>query len=107
MLPEVFKEVLELQRSLTRTCRRSAMALVSFVLSPLIHPIQPSPHSAVTMKLGSSAEGLVGSDIEFPEFDPLVSFLFPCWLSHWISPPSNARCSPYSVHSQNSQEYCV
>lgn len=31
------------------------------------------PRSAVTMKLGSSAQGLVGSDIEFPEFDPLVS----------------------------------
>ncbi len=25
------------------------------------------------MKLGSSAADLVGSDLEFPEFDPLVS----------------------------------
>ena len=24
------------------------------------------------MKLGSAAEGLVGSDLEFPAFDPLV-----------------------------------
>jgi len=38
-----------------------------------MHPTPHTSHSAVTMKLGSSAQGLIGSDIEFPEFDPLVS----------------------------------
>lgn len=32
------------------------------------------------MKLGSAADGLVGSDLEFPAFDPLVRrVLWTCW----------------------------
>jgi hypothetical protein len=39
---------------------------------PIITQSSIDRHSAVTMKLGSSAQDLVGSDLEFPEFDPLV-----------------------------------
>ncbi|GAB5033565.1 light harvesting complex protein [Nannochloropsis oceanica] len=55
----------------TTACLLAGLGLTQAFLAPTLPSARSFSRNAVTMKLGSSAEGLVGSDIEFPEFDPL------------------------------------